>query len=242
MRWGGWYSMFDLIGFDADDTLWDNEIFYQASIDAFVKILAPYGNTDQVRHWLDQTESRNIGSFGYGIKSFVLSMIETAVEISNHNIPAGAIQQIIDLGKGMLTADMTPLEGVEATLQTLAQTYPLMLITKGDLMDQEAKLERSGLGKYFTSIEVVSEKTPDTYRRILERHQTQPEKFLMVGNSLKSDIWPVCNIGGWAVLVPYANTWVHEMSVEGAIASSQFYEIDRIALLPELVNNLSRPA
>lgn len=233
--------MFDLIGFDADDTLWDNETFYQASIDAFTGILAAYGSDEQVRRRLDQTEARNIGSFGYGIKSFVLSMIETAVEISNQGIPASAIQQIIALGKGMLTADMTPLDGVEATLSELAQAYPLMLITKGDLMDQEAKLARSGLGKYFNTIEVVSEKTPETYRKILERHQVPPEKFLMVGNSLKSDIEPVCRLGGWAVLVPYAHTWSHEMTTQDEIPSEQFFEIERIALLPGLLNQITRP-
>lgn len=234
--------MFDLIAFDADDTLWDNETFYQASIDAFVQILAPYGDNAQIRKWLDQTESHNIGSLGYGIKSFVLSMIETAIEVSGRTIPASSIQKIIDLGKGMLTAEMTPLEGVESTLKALYPAYPLMIITKGDLMDQEAKLQRSGLEKYFKSIEVVSEKTPETYRKILARHQAPPEQFMMIGNSLKSDIWPVIQLGGWAVHVPYANTWGREMEVEGDITSQQFFEVKHIAELPDLVEKLTHPA
>lgn len=227
--------MFDLIAFDADDTLWDNETFYQASIEEYTRILAPYASPEETRRRLDQTEAHNIAAFGYGIKSFVLSMIETAVDLSDQTLPASAVLRIIDLGKGMLTADMTPLDGVENTLRVLSQSYPLMMITKGDLMDQEAKLERSGLGKYFHAVEVVSEKTPETYQRILARHAAQPERFMMIGNSLKSDIAPVIQLGGWAVYVPYALTWAHELHVDGEIASPRFYELPRIADLPGLV-------
>ena len=230
--------MFSLIAFDADDTLWDNETFYLASIDSFTRILAPYGPPEDLRRRLDQTESRNISSFGYGIKSFVLSMIETAVEVSHHTIPASDILRIINLGKGMLTAEMTPLAGVEDTLRTLAQAYPLMMITKGDLMDQEAKLERSGLGEYFQAVEVVSEKTPETYQRILARHAASPEQFMMIGNSLKSDIWPVIQLGGWAVYVPHALTWSLEQRVDGEIDSPRFFEIPAITALPELVQKI----
>lgn len=224
--------MIKLIAFDADDTLWHNETLYQATKANVIALMAPYVPADTFEQHLDAVELRNMHSFGFGAKAFTLSLIETAVEVSEGKVRADEIQQIIAFGKNLINAEMQVFEGVEPTLAQLAQRSPLMLLTKGDLLDQEAKLARSGLEAYFNSVEIVSDKTMDTYRRILKEHNLSPEEFLMVGNSLKSDILPVIKLGAWAVYIPFAMTWSLEMKIDEAIQSDRLIEIERIDLLP----------
>jgi putative hydrolase of the HAD superfamily len=173
---------------------------------------------------------RNLGHFGYGIKSFVLSMIETAIELTEGRVTGPEIQAIVDLGRGMLAHPVELLPWVERALTALQGHYRLMIITKGDLLDQEAKLARSGLDAFFPTVEVVSEKDEAAYRAILGRHQIQPSEFLMVGNSLKSDILPVVALGARAVHVPYETTWAHE-HVEN-VDTTRFTILEHLGLLP----------
>lgn len=230
---------FDLIGFDADDTLWHNEILYRAALERLIALMAPYASEKTVRATLDSVEHRNMRTLGYGIKAFVLSMIETAIEVSNGQVNGREIQEIMAAGKQMLPEKMLLLDGVEPTLADLARTYPLVLITKGDLIDQEAKVVRSGLAEYFSAVEIVSEKDEAAYRRILARHQVAPERFFMAGNSLKSDIAPVLRIGGSAVLVPYEHTWAAEMAVDPVSEPGRFFEVESLRQLPELLAQIA---
>lgn len=190
---------FDLIAFDADDTLWHNEHLYSLTQEGYRELLAPFLDRPWTGDELYATELRNLQHFGYGIKGFTLSMVETAIELTAGQVPAAVIQQIIDLGKGMLAAPVELLDGVAELLPALSADVPLMLLTKGDLFDQEAKIARSGLASHFRHIEIVSEKTRATYASLLDKVGVRPERFLMVGNSLRSDILPVLALGGHAV-------------------------------------------
>jgi len=180
---------FDIIAFDADDTLWENEVFYTRAQSKLQKLLAKYLTVEDIHDAVYQTETRNIAIYGYGIKSFTLSMIETAITLTGGQISAGDIQQIIGFGKEMLTADIQLLTGAKKTLQELAETYSLMMVTKGDLLDQKRKVDHTSIGNFFDYIEIVSEKNPADYQVLLSKYNLQPEKFLMVGNSLRSDSW-----------------------------------------------------
>jgi putative hydrolase of the HAD superfamily len=231
--------MFDLIAFDADDTLWHNETLYAEAQTKFKQLLAGYHSREWIEQRLYQTEMRNLQHFGYGIKAFTLSMIETAIELTEGRIQGREIGQIIDFGKEMLGAELRLLENVDEALSRLSQSYPLMIITKGDLLDQESKITRSGLAKYFRYIEVVSDKTQDSYQAILSKHSVEPARFMMVGNSLRSDILPVIALGGTAVYIPYALTWAHETTVEPVSGSKGYHEIDHIGRLPGLIEELS---
>ena len=197
------------IAFDADDTLWANEDLFVATQAQYMQLLAPYRQNWDAEE-LHAAERRNLAYFGYGIKGFTLSMIETAIEVSDGAIPGRDIATIIDMARGMVHAPLTLLPGVADLIPELAQHYQLMLITKGDLFDQEAKIARSGLADYFRHIDIVSEKTPHAYQRILQRSDINPQEFVMVGNSIRSDILPVVAIGGHAVHIPYHLTWQHE--------------------------------
>ncbi len=197
------------IAFDADDTLWANEDLFVATQQQYMQLLAPYRHNWDAAE-LHAAERRNLNYFGYGIKGFTLSMIETAIEVSDGAIPGRDIAAIIDMAKAMVHAPLTLLPGVAELIPQFAQKYHLMLITKGDLFDQEAKIARSGLAEYFRHIDIVSEKTPHAYQRILQRSDINPQSFLMVGNSLRSDILPVIAIGAHAVHIPYHLTWAHE--------------------------------
>jgi putative hydrolase of the HAD superfamily len=229
----------DLIAFDADDTLWHNEILYRTAQARFIDLLSGYHSREWIENRLYETEMRNLQPFGYGIKAFVLSMIETAVQLTEGRITGRAVQQIIEFGKEMLNARLQLLEGVEETLATLSGMGELIVITKGDLLDQEMKIASSGLRPYFSHIEIVSQKTALVYRSILERRGVDPARFMMVGNSLKSDILPVLEIGGMAVYIPHALTWAYEQAVAGEIPSGRFYELAHIGLLPELVEKVN---
>jgi len=231
-------SAIDVIAFDADDTLWHNEHLYLTTHDKFKQLLRQYHNEEWIDQRLYETEIRNLQHFGYGIKGFTLSMIETAIELSEGRMSVNEIQMIIGFGKEMLQAPVELLDGVQETIAKLAESYKLMLITKGDLFDQEAKIARSGLGDYFSLIEVVCEKDLDTYKRIAAKHGIAPKCFLMVGNSLKSDILPVIAIGGRAVYIPYKTTWIHERVVEEDLDDKQYVTIEHISFLPALLDGM----
>ncbi|MEO0733829.1 MAG: HAD family hydrolase [Bacteroidota bacterium] len=199
------------IGFDADDTLWANENIFVDAKDRCLEVLQPYLPTGaKLEEELYRFERQNLALFGYGIKGFMLSMIETAIQLSNGKISGAEIQRIIDLGKEMLVHPVELLPYVREAIDHLEDHFELLVITKGDLFDQENKLARSGIGHHFPVVEIVSEKTPETYRSILTRHGIDPARFLMIGNSLKSDVLPVLEAGGRAVHLPYEYTWVHE--------------------------------
>lgn len=230
--------MIRTIAFDADDTLWHNENLFAETQEAFRALLRPYHDDAWIDARMVAAEQRNLQHFGYGIKGFILSLIETAVELSEGRIQGGEIQKIIELGKGMIARPVDTLHGVGRVLEQLAPTYELMLITKGDLFDQETKLARSGLGSYFGVVEIVSEKHEATYAGILRRHGINPAHFLMVGNSVKSDVLPVVALGGRAVHIPYEVTWAHER-VEGVAPESHgFIRLDALTDLPEWLQSL----
>ncbi len=231
----------DLIAFDADDTLWHNEGIFYATHDRFKELLSKYHDEEWISQRLYETEARNILHFGYGVKGFTLSMVETAIQLSEGRISATEIQSLIEIGKEMMNAPVELLDGVRETIETLSESFELMLITKGDLFHQEAKLARSGLGNFFSRIEIVSEKTPGVYERILSRHQLNPRQFVMIGNSLKSDILPVVTLGGIAVHIPYKTEWIHERVQADELEGKEYVELKHISLLPEWVSeNLSQ--
>ena len=232
--------MLDVIALDADDTLWHNETWYLQAKSSYGQLLSPYHSPEWVEKRLDELESQNVPSYGYGIKSFTLSMIEAAIDLTDGQITGSEIQAILDLGRQMLMAEVPLFEHTEETLVKLSTAHDLMLITKGDLFEQGKKVERSGLGKHFRYVEIVGEKTATTYRTILERHKLDPERFLMVGNSMKSDILPVLEIGGRAVFIPYEHTWVHERVLDGGVERGGYFELEHLGQLPEFVEKLSR--
>lgn len=233
-------TRFDIIAFDADDTLWDNERLYIDTQARLRELLAHYHRPEWIDERLYQTEMRNLQHFGYGIKGFALSMIETAVELTEGRISGHEIQQIIDLAKQMLSADIKLMDHTLDTLTSLGERYPLMLITKGDLHDQEQKVARSGLAQYFQHVEIVSDKRRANYEFLLQRHGIVPDRFLMVGNSLRSDILPVLELGASAVYVPYAQTWAHEAVDLPIDEQPRFYEIEHLGLLAALLDELER--
>ena len=225
----------DLIAFDADDTLWHNEPMFQETEAQFAEMLAAYHPPEWVRERLFATEMKNLGHFGYGIKGFILSMIETALDLTESRIGGVEVRRIVDWGHAMLHHPVELLDGVRETVEALAADYRLMLLTKGDLFDQEAKLARSGLGEFFHAVEIVSTKNAATYRTIMNRHAVAPERFVMVGNSLRSDVLPALEAGALAVHIPYFTTWAHEHLDEEAVRGKEFAVLERISLLPDFV-------
>ncbi|HYD70690.1 HAD family hydrolase [Azospirillum sp.] len=202
--------MIDTIAFDGDDTLWHNESLFSMTQDRFRALLAHAVDPADLDRRLLDTERANLRFYGYGIKGFVLSMIETAIDITDAQVDPRALRSLVEFGKSMLEHPVELLDGVAEVVERLSSRHRLLLITKGDLFDQESKVARSGLAERFAAVEIVSEKDPDTYRRILERHGVEPSRFVMVGNSVRSDVLPVLAIGGHAVHVPYHLTWAHE--------------------------------
>lgn len=209
------YKDIKVVGFDADDTLWVNETYFREAEQKFARLLSQYETENKIDQELFKMEIKNLELYGYGIKGFVLSMVESAIDLSNGKITTATMSEILHLGKEMITKPVELLDGVEEVLHALSGKYRLIVLTKGDLLDQERKMERSGLSKYFHHIEVLSDKKEDNYRNLLEHLEIKPEEFLMVGNSLKSDVLPIVNIGAHAVHVPFHTTWVHEMVKEG---------------------------
>jgi putative hydrolase of the HAD superfamily len=230
--------VFDLIALDADDTLWHNEILYTEAQEKLKELLAGHVDAEKVVQKLYETEMRNLEYYGYGIKSFTLSMIETAVDLTGGKIQGAEVLQIVGFAKEMLTSEVRLLEHAEETARELAKSYDLMVVTKGDLLDQQSKLSRSGIGDCFRYVEVVSQKTQGTYRALLAKHGTEPRRFLMVGNSLKSDILPVLALGGQAVHVPYHTTWAHEIADIQGIEHDGYYELEHLGQLPRLIERL----
>lgn len=230
--------MITLIGFDADDTLWHNETIFSLTQEKFNQLLSAYHKAEWIEKKLYETEMRNIQQFGYGIKGFTLSMIETAIELSEGRIRGIEIREIINLAKEMLKSPVKLLDNVRQTIARLAESYNLMIITKGDLFDQESKIARSGLAQYFKHVEIVSKKEKETYRKILRRHRVDPGNFLMVGNSMKSDIIPVIALGARAVYLPYHLTWEHESPQVDEKNLSGFFKLDHIGQLTELLSTL----
>lgn len=226
------------IGFDADDTLWQNETFFRMTEQRFTELLSEHGEHHVISARLLEAERRNLRFYGYGVKGFTLSMIETAVEVTKGEVSAAVIAEILSFGRQMLQNPVETLPGVRETLDELAGRYRIILITKGDLFDQERKLAQSGLGDYFNAVEIVSEKTAQTYERIFSRHGEGAERAMMVGNSLKSDIVPAIAAGSWGVYVPHELTWVleHEEEPEG---NPRFRRIESLGKLPALIGQMT---
>jgi putative hydrolase of the HAD superfamily len=224
--------MIEIIAFDADDTLWENEALYIKIQEQLAGLLAAYGTQEEILAALYKIEMKNMPLYGYGIKAFGLSLIETAITVSQDKIRVGDIKTILDMVNHMLTYTLPVYPGVESTLQQLSKKYPLMMITKGDLLDQEMKINRSGLRGYFKHIEVVAKKETDTYQTIMERHQIPPDSFLMVGNSLRSDILPVVSLGGIGVLYVNEVSWAHENEIDPTHKELAYHSIHS---LPELI-------
>ena len=224
--------MIDTIAFDGDDTLWHNESLFSMTQERFRALLSHAADPADIDRRLLKAERENLRVYGYGIKGFVLSMIETAVDLTEGRIAGRDIQSLIDFGKAMLDHPVDLLDGVADVVEGLSGRYRLLLVTKGDLFDQESKIARSGLAERFSTIEIVSEKDPDTYRRLLDRHGVDPARFVMVGNSVRSDILPVLAVGGHAVHVPYHITWAHE---EAEPPTENYRRIDTLRDLPPLL-------
>jgi putative hydrolase of the HAD superfamily len=195
------------IGFDADDTLWHNERFFRITQDRFTDLLAPHADPDHLADRLLAAERRNLGHYGFGVKGFVLSMIETAIEVTDGKVPAQVIGELMQAGREMLSCPIELLPHARAAVESASQTHRVILITKGDLLDQERKLAQSGLGDLFDQVEIVSDKTPAAYSAIFERHADGAARALMVGNSMRSDVVPVVQAGGWGVYVPHGLVW-----------------------------------
>ncbi len=229
-----------VIGFDADDTLWHNENIFEKTHERYRALLAQYHDAATVDRTLFATEMRNLELYGYGVKGFTLSAIETAIELTAGKIRADEIRHLIALGQEMLAHPVELLDGVVETLSGLASSHRLLVITKGDLRDQERKLAKSGLVGHFERVEILSEKDAATYAAIFRRHAIDPARFLMVGNSLKSDILPVLELGGAGAHVPYHLTWAAERVEQAPQAEGRFFRLKNLRELPEVVAGLSR--
>lgn len=227
-----------VIGFDADDTLWHNEVIFEKTHERYRALLAQYHDAATVDRTLYATELRNLELYGYGIKGFTLSAIETAISLTEGKIGAEEIQHLIRLGQEMLAHPVELLEGVADTLPVVARGHRVILITKGDLRDQERKLAKSGLAAHFAGVEIVSEKNQATYARIFERQEIDPKSFLMVGNSLKSDILPIVALGGVGVHVPYHLLWAAEHVENVPLPEGRFFQLKTLRELPDVIARL----
>ncbi|MGB5172518.1 HAD family hydrolase [Eudoraea sp.] len=199
-----------VVGFDADDTLWVNETYFREAEERFAELLEKFETKNKIDQELFKMEMKNLDTYGYGIKGFMLSMIESALELSNYTISQKTISSILTLGKEMIEKPVELLPGVKEVLSLLSNKYRLIVLTKGDLLDQERKLDKSGLSDYFHHVEVLSDKKESNYRNLLDHLEIQLNEFLMIGNSLKSDVLPIINMGAQAVHVPFHTTWAHE--------------------------------
>jgi putative hydrolase of the HAD superfamily len=199
-----------VIAFDADDTLWVNETYFRDAEHQFAKLLAKYETENKIDQEIFKTEVKNLKLYGYGVKGFILSMVECALELSNYQVSQQTIEAILNIGKKMLDEPIVLLDGVEEVLQSLQGKYKLIVATKGDLLDQERKLEKSNLAKYFHHIEVMSDKKVKDYKKLIKHLEIHPSELLMIGNSLKSDVLPLIEIGASAIHVPFHTTWIHE--------------------------------
>ena len=224
-----------LVAFDADDTLWHNERLFLDVQARFLEIVRGHTDSDIIEQRLYETEVANLGHYGYGVKSFTLSMVETAIDLTDGRISGEDVGRILDLGREMLLAPVDVLDGVRDTITRLSESYDLMVLTKGDLLDQETKIARSGLGDLFTHVEVVSRKDRSTYEGVLDTYGLRPAEFVMIGNSLRSDILPVVEMGSHAIFVPYESTWEHELVDEDELDPGRFHTVRTIRAVPELL-------
>ena len=231
-----------VVAFDGDDTLWHNETHFNFTQSALRDLLRAHAPEVGIDDRLFATEMANLSLYGYGIKSFTLSMIETAIEVTDGRIPASDLKVILDWGKRMLSEPTELLDGVRDSLLEVSKQHELLLITKGDLFDQESKLARSGLAERFAGVDVLSDKTVDSYRRVLERRGIKPREFVMVGNSLRSDVVPVVELGARAVHIPYHVTWHHEHVDERSLPQAGWHRLDSITGLGRLLGTLDGKA
>ncbi|MEY4698423.1 MAG: hypothetical protein RIT14_2851 [Pseudomonadota bacterium] len=229
------------IGFDADDTLWQNESFFRLTQDRFARLLADYADPGHLHDRLLAAERRNLGHYGFGVKGFTLSMIETAIEVTQARVPARVIAELIAAGRDMLEHPIELLPHAREAVTALSQTHRVLLITKGDLLDQERKLAQSGLGDLFHGVEIVSDKTPVAYATIFARHGDGAARAMMVGNSLKSDVLPVLAAGGWGVHVPHGLTWALEQA-DPPQDHPRFHALDDLQGLAGLVARIDTGA
>jgi len=229
------YNNIKVIGFDADDTLWVNETYFRDAEAEFAKLLSGFETLNKIDQELFKMEMKNLSVYGYGVKGFVLSMVEMALELSNNTVSNVVISKILNIGKTMINQPVELLEGVEDVLKTLAPHYKLIVATKGDLLDQERKLERSGLLDYFHHIEVLSDKKEANYSKLLNHLDIKPSEFLMIGNSLKSDILPLINLKAHAIHIPFHTTWLHEQVEEKATNGKAYKTLNSILEVPKLL-------
>ncbi|HEX8644554.1 MAG TPA: HAD family hydrolase [Allosphingosinicella sp.] len=227
-----------LICLDADDTLWHNESFFRATFGRFAALLADFSEADDLQRLLDEIEHRNLIAYGYGAKGFILSMLETAAQVAGDALEPASVRAILRLGREMLAHPIEPLPGVNEALPALSRCAPLVLVTKGDLHHQEAKLAASGFGAWFTGVEIVSQKKPETYVEIFQRYGADPGEAVMAGNSVRSDILPALEAGAWAALIPFELVWSHE-AAEAPDGHPRFKELATIADLAGWIEQIS---
>ncbi len=223
------------VGLDADDTLWHNETIFRLTHDRFVALLADHADRATLESRLAETEKRNLRLYGYGVKGFTLSMIETAMELTGGEAPASVVREILAAGREMLAHPVETLPGVDEALAALSERYRLVLITKGDLLDQERKLAASGLGDLFAAVEILSEKDRGAYDRVFARHGTGADEAVMAGNSMKSDVLPALEAGAYAVHIPYVITWAHELA-DAPESHPRYGALDGISGLPDWID------
>jgi len=228
-------SYLTTVGFDADDTLWHHERFFRITQDRFIDLLSDFTDTTDLADRLSAAERRNLGHYGYGVKGFVLSMIETAIEVTDEKVPASVISELLDAGREMLAHPIELLPHAREAVEQVAATHRVILITKGELLDQERKLAQSGLGDLFDGVEIVSEKVPDTYRRIFDRHGHGPGRSMMVGNSMRSDVIAPIEAGSWGVHVPYQLVWEHERA-DAPDTEARYRHLPDLSKLSDLVS------
>ena len=227
-----------MVGFDADDTLWKSEDYYREAEAGFREIVGRHVDLDDVGARLYTVEKRNLALFGYGVKGMALSMVEAAIEITEGRIPGRDIHRIVVLAKDLLRHPVELLPGIREAVEAIASRHDIVLITKGDLLHQEAKVRESGLARWFRRIEIVSEKDAPTYARLFEEFDVAAEEFVMIGNSLRSDIAPILELGGWGIHTPYHVTWAHEAEAEVDAAHPRLRLAAAAAELPELLEQI----
>jgi putative hydrolase of the HAD superfamily len=230
------YQNIKVIGFDADDTLWVNETYFRDAESEFAKLLSRFETENKIDQELFKMEMKNLPVYGYGVKGFVLSMVEMALELSNNTVSNKTIAEILEIGKTMINKPVELLDGVEEVLKVLSKKYRLIVATKGDLLDQERKLKKSGLLDYFHHIEVLSDKKEENYSRLLKHLDIKPEEFLMLGNSLKSDVLPLIAIGAKAIHIPFHTTWAHEKVIVDANAPKSYKTLKNLREVISVLN------
>lgn len=226
-----------MIGFDADDTLWVNEDYYRGTEKEYAALLKDYGDEEFIMDELFQTEMKNLELYGYGVKPFIISMVENAIRISGGSLPVKIIQQVLQMGREMLMQPIELLPGVKEVIEALHGRYKLIVATKGDLLDQERKLKNSSLSNYFHHIEIMSDKTIHHYSELLRHLEIEPQQFVMIGNSLRSDILPPYELGCSVIHVPYSLTWQHEMNVKDIPEGERFFKVKTLPDVLEILNS-----